>query len=42
MNSLHPLPYAVDLSEPDDFGAWRERVRALVQVGVRPEQVTWS
>ena len=33
--------YAVTLPAPDDFEAWRERARALVQCGVGPEHVTW-
>ena len=31
----------VHLSEPDDFDAWREKARALVQSRVLPEQVAW-
>jgi len=40
---LQPHPhYLVSLPEPDDFGAWRERARTLVQCGVHPDHVTWS
>lgn len=31
----------VEMAEPDDFEAWRERARALVQGGVPPERVSW-
>lgn len=33
--------YLVSLPEPDDFGAWRERARALVQCGIAPERIAW-
>ncbi len=43
IRSAHaPAAYCVSLDEPDDFAAWRERARALVQRGVPPEQVAWS
>ncbi len=32
---------AIDLAAPDDFDAWRDHARALVQAGVPPEAVTW-
>jgi uracil-DNA glycosylase len=38
----HVAHHAVSLPEPDDFGAWRDRARTLVQCGIRPEQVSWS
>ena len=34
--------YAVSLAEADDFDAWRERARALVQCGIAPDHVEWS
>ena len=34
--------HSVTLDEPDDFDGWRDSARALVQAGVKPEQVTWS
>lgn len=34
--------YLVSLPEPDDFSAWRERARTLVQCGIAPECVTWA
>jgi probable DNA metabolism protein len=37
-----PQAYCVSLPAPDDFAGWRERARAFVQCGIRPEQVTWS
>ncbi len=39
-----PLPgaYLVRLPEPDDFEAWRERARTLVQCEVAPEQIAWA
>jgi DNA polymerase len=33
--------YAVHLAEPDDFGFWRERARALIQCDVPPDRVSW-
>ncbi len=33
--------YLVQLAEPDDFEAWRERARALVQTDVPPDRVAW-
>jgi DNA polymerase len=33
--------YAVHLIEPDDFAAWRERARRLVQCEVPPDRVAW-
>ena len=33
--------YVVQLPEPDDFGFWRERARALVQCEVPPDRVAW-
>jgi len=33
---------AVDLREPDEFEAWRDEARRLVQQGVAPEDVAWS
>lgn len=33
--------YVVNLSEPDDFDAWREAARGLVQAGIAPERVAW-
>ena len=45
MNALQPIEddthYAIHLLEPDDFDAWRERARALVQCDVPPDRVTW-
>ncbi len=40
--ALHPAHYAVSLPEPDDFAAWRDKARACVQSGIRPEQVSWN
>ncbi|OYX07991.1 MAG: uracil-DNA glycosylase [Sphingomonadales bacterium 32-68-7] len=37
-----PAAWLVTLPEPDDFEAWRERARVLVQGGVPPEQVEWA
>lgn len=33
--------YVVNLAEADDFDAWREAARALVQAGISPERVAW-
>ena len=33
--------YVVQLPEPDDFGFWRERARALVQCEVPPDRIAW-
>jgi uracil-DNA glycosylase len=33
--------YAVHLPAPDDFAAWRERARGLVQCDVPPDRVSW-
>ncbi|MBU2341815.1 MAG: UdgX family uracil-DNA binding protein [Alphaproteobacteria bacterium] len=33
--------YLVQLAEPDDFEAWRERARALVQADVPPDRIAW-
>lgn len=33
--------YLVQLAEPDDFEAWRERARALVQAELPPDRITW-
>ena len=33
--------YVVHLPEPDDFGFWRERARALIQCDVPPDRVSW-
>ncbi len=46
MSALQPIRrgchYAVRLSEPDDFEAWRDRARALVQCGISPDRIEWS
>jgi probable DNA metabolism protein len=34
--------YCVTLTEADDFDAWRERARTLVQAGISPDQVSWA
>ncbi|MCB2077428.1 MAG: UdgX family uracil-DNA binding protein [Novosphingobium sp.] len=34
--------YAISLPEPDDFEAWRDCARTLVQCGIAPEHVAWS
>ena len=34
--------FSIEIAEPDDFEAWRERARALVQCGISPERVVWS
>ena len=33
--------YLVHLTEPDDFEAWRERARALVQSDIPPDRIAW-
>ena len=33
--------YVVSLTEPDDFGFWRERARTLVQCDIPPDRVAW-
>ena len=33
--------YVVQMPEPDDFGFWRERARALVQCEVPPDRIAW-
>jgi DNA polymerase len=33
--------YAVHLPAPDDFAAWRERARGLIQCDVPPDRVSW-
>ena len=33
--------YVIQLPEPDDFGFWRERARALVQCDVPPDRIAW-
>ncbi|HEU4651235.1 MAG TPA: UdgX family uracil-DNA binding protein [Croceibacterium sp.] len=33
--------FAVSLSAHDDFTAWRDEARRLVQAGVRPDEVQW-
>jgi len=38
----HAVHYVVSLPEPDDFEAWRDRARALMQCGISPDQVEWS
>lgn len=32
----------VSMAQPDDFDAWRDQARALVQAGIVPERVEWS
>lgn len=34
--------YAVPLSAPDDFDAWREHARRLVQADVPPDRIAWT
>lgn len=34
--------YLVHLPEPDDFDAWRERARALIQCDVPPDRIIWT
>ncbi len=34
--------YLVHLPEPDDFDAWRERARALIQCDVPPDRIVWT
>ncbi|MFN2100833.1 UdgX family uracil-DNA binding protein [Altererythrobacter sp. MF3-039] len=33
--------YVVHMPEPDDFGFWRERARALIQCDVPPDRIAW-
>lgn len=47
-NSRNVMPYAaigahyaVYLSAPDDFDAWRERARGLIQCDIPPDRVSW-
>jgi uracil-DNA glycosylase len=43
LQALQPTTrYLVRLAEPDDFDAWRDGARALVQCSVPPEQAEWS
>jgi uracil-DNA glycosylase len=34
--------YLMHLPEPDDFDAWRERARALIQCAVQPDRIVWT
>ena len=34
--------YAVKLDAPDDFAAWRDAARVLVQAGIAPDRVSWT
>ncbi|MEL7196970.1 MAG: UdgX family uracil-DNA binding protein [Pseudomonadota bacterium] len=34
--------YVVHMPQPDDFGFWRERARALIQCDVPPDRVSWA
>ncbi|KQM19397.1 UdgX family uracil-DNA binding protein [Novosphingobium sp. Leaf2] len=33
---------AADLAQPDDFDAWRDQARRLVEQAVPPDQIAWS
>ena len=40
--ALQPIAcHSVPLAAPDDFDAWREQARCLVQAGIPPENVAW-
>lgn len=40
--AMHRTGCSVELPRPDDFDAWRDQARALVQCGVPPDAVTWG